>query len=677
MHSFFLARWLRNMSIARKLYFTVGLMAVLIALELATLLFAVKILPSIRTCVTAESLWSKAQKEAVFNLKHYTASRNETDYNKYLSCLAVPLGDRKALLECEKKNPDTKVITEGLLEGRMHPDDIDGAVMLMTRFKYVSYIAKSKAIWKEGDRRIEQLQQTAAALHKEINTAADEARIRQLITEIDNLDTQLTALEDNFSFTLGAGSRWLASVIIKLLLVLVVTMDITGLVVAMLISRGIAAGLNEIISSLQRITKGDFSKRVRIDSKDEIGLLGSSFNEMTNKLEENIIALKKSEEELSTAKVLAERSALTKEHFLANMSHEIRTPLNAVIGFTNLLETTELTDQQKEFANAIKIAGKNLQLIIDDILDYSKITSGIASFEQIPLSVRNIFKTINIILSPKASEKHLSLSFHIDPNVPLHVLGDPTRLNQILTNLIDNAIKFSEKGSITVNAVATEETDSSATVLFTVSDTGNGIPDDKINRIFDLFTQASEETSRQYGGTGLGLSLVKKLVELQNGTVSVQSKIREGSMFSFKLPFKKIPAADIAAAAINKQPEQKRAARILVAEDNLLNQMLVQHFSSKHGFETDVAENGKIALEKLKANSYDVILMDIQMPEMDGYEATTIIRDVLKSDIPIIAFTAHALDGEKEKCISLGMNDFITKPFDPADLYNKITFYLN
>ncbi len=668
------------MSIARKLYLTVGIMALLIAVEMLALMFAIKTLSSVRTYVGGEGLWSKAQKDAVYYLQKYSKSYDEHDYNTYLHFLKVPLGDRKARLELSKAEPDLAVARQGFLEGRLHPDDIDGAIKLVRRFYWVSYLNKALTTWGHGDTLISQLQTIGGEVHVQINKPVrDEKAIGALLDRVSVVNEALTKIEDDFSYTLGEGSRWLAGIILTLLLSIVLTVEITGLSLTILVSRGIGMGLNEIIASSEAIAKGDFSRKAKVHSLDEIGILGRSFNDMTGKLEDNITALKRSEEELSKAKDQAEQSAIIKEHFLANMSHEIRTPMNAVMGFTNLLENTELDEQQKEFIGAIKVAGNNLLAIINDILDYSKIASGMIILEQIPFRITSVFQSLNVLMKHKAMEKSIVLTFTAEANVSDSLMGDPTRLMQILSNLVDNALKFTEKGYVSVNARLVTEDDDTETIEFNVKDSGSGIAQDKLSVIFDRFTQASAETTRKYGGTGLGLSIVKSLVELQKGKTTVTSEPGKGSVFAFSIKYAK---AKNIAGIIEDAPKPsyetgETTLQILLAEDNPLNQMLVMHFSKNHGFETEVADNGRIAVEKMRAKKYDLVLMDMQMPEMDGYEATTIIRTELKSKVPIIALTAHAMNGEKEKCLNLGMNDFVTKPFDPKDLYSKITSYFN
>jgi len=387
-------------------------------------------------------------------------------------------------------------------------------------------------------------------------------------------------------------------------------------------------------------------------------------------------------EELIRAKKELEESMKVKEQFLANMSHEIRTPMNAIVGFTNLILKTKLNKEQEEYINAIKISGENLIVIINDILDFSKIQSGKLIFEQIEFRVSHVISTLTQLILGKTTEKNIKLTKVIDKKIPDCLIGDPVRLNQILLNLVGNAIKFTEHGEVKIVVDLVSEIEDNVKLKFSIIDTGIGVSADKLSVIFEGFTQASSETTRKYGGTGLGLAIVKQLVELQNGTISVQSEVGKGSTFSFTLTFKKslleCKTKDVVENDV--KTENMEELNVLLVEDNLLNQVLAKKVLANWKWNTEVAENGLIALEKVKENNFDLILMDIQMPEMDGYETTRNIRkmyDPLKCNIPIIAMTAHALVGEAEKCIAAGMDEYISKPFDTKVLKSKIFSVLN
>jgi PAS domain S-box-containing protein len=423
-----------------------------------------------------------------------------------------------------------------------------------------------------------------------------------------------------------------------------------------------------------RIIRPDGSERV-INSK---GKVYTDENDVAIRVvgtSQDVTDAKNAEKELIQAKQIAEQSLVLKETFLANMSHEIRTPMNAIIGFTDILAKRNLQVQEKEYVQIIKNSGESLLRIINDILDISKIEADMIVFEEHPLSIEEIFKSLQTMLHQKAKEKGLELIFTSDQNVPDVLLGDPTRITQILINLTGNAIKFTKKGKIEITAKLIAEEKEKSILQFLVSDTGIGIPEDKLNSIFERFKQAEDHTTRNYGGTGLGLSIAKQLVELQGGQMSITSKLERGTEVMFTLPLKK--TKEVYNLKTNEDekkfdPIELGKLKILLAEDNPINVKLVLSLFSDYGIEADVAENGKIVIEKLNKNYYDLILMDMEMPEMNGYEATAVIRQELKNKIPIIAMTAHAMAGEKEKCFKLGMHDYISKPINANLLFEKI-----
>lgn len=389
------------------------------------------------------------------------------------------------------------------------------------------------------------------------------------------------------------------------------------------------------------------------------------------------IYMKKRQIELSERKVKA--AASVKENFLANMSHEIRTPLNAIIGFTNILQKTNLDLQQRKHIEIIQTSGGNLLSIVNDILDMSKIEAGMMRIEEAPFRINDIMASVQQMLNPKAEEKNLQLILKVDNETPETLRGDAVRLTQVLVNLISNAIKFTEEGGVYVRVTPFRKTEESVCLEILVRDTGIGIPKDKQRFIFERFEQAEAETTRRFGGTGLGLSIVKHLVDLQNGTLTLNSEEGYGTSFLVVLPYK---MTNEAAPAVNhskvKQdiPLMKNSyCKILVGEDNAMNQQLIRHLLKGWGFEFDLVFNGLQAVEALKKQKYDLVLMDIQMPEMDGHVATRAIRNELKLAVPVIAMTAHAMAGEREKCISSGMNDYISKPLNEETLYDLILKY--
>ncbi|TWF42618.1 signal transduction histidine kinase [Chitinophaga polysaccharea] len=384
-------------------------------------------------------------------------------------------------------------------------------------------------------------------------------------------------------------------------------------------------------------------------------------------------------EALDASQQQEKKLAAVKDQFLANMSHEIRTPMNAVLGFTHLLKAQPLTDKSKEYVGAIENAGQSLLEIINDILDISKIESGMMRIEASAFSLRSVLHGVNTMFKPKAEEKQLHLSVTIDDNVPDILYGDVMRLTQVLVNLASNAVKFTQEGSVHVHAAKIWAEDNAVRILFTVSDTGIGIDPSKLDAIFDRFNQAEASTTRKFGGTGLGLTIVKQLIELQNGFISVESKPGEGTTFKVELPYTladSLLEEGNAYFTENDQLPLHPDVRILVAEDNKLNQNLLRHLLTGWQLQYKIVTNGKEVLQTLDKQHFDLVLMDIQMPEMDGYSAVQAIRNELHSTIPVIAMTAHAMAGEREKCLQMGMNEYISKPIIEEELYKLIQVYI-
>ena len=369
---------------------------------------------------------------------------------------------------------------------------------------------------------------------------------------------------------------------------------------------------------------------------------------------------------------IAEDAVKAKQQFLSNMSHEIRTPMNAIIGFTKVVLKTHLSAKQKEYLTAIKMSGDALIVLINDILDLAKVDAGKMTFVKTPFKMALSISAMLHLFETKIQEKNLELVKEYDNKIPEVLVGDPIRLHQIILNLVSNAVKFTTKGKIIVSVHLLNEDEEQVTIEFAITDTGIGIPQNKIEKIFENFQQASSGTSRLYGGTGLGLAIVKQLVEPQGGSIRVKSKIDVGSTFSFILNFQKTKAKAELETEIEELDTNFRNIKVLVVEDIPLNQLLMKTLLDDFGFECDIASNGKIAIEKLQTKYYDIILMDLQMPEMNGFEATEYIRNKMNSKIPIIALTADVTTVDLAKCKAVGMNDYIAKPVDEKLLYSKI-----
>ncbi|MEM1134402.1 MAG: ATP-binding protein [Bacteroidota bacterium] len=394
-------------------------------------------------------------------------------------------------------------------------------------------------------------------------------------------------------------------------------------------------------------------------------------------IESDISQKKENEEMLKIAKDKAEKAAQVKQEFLSTISHEIRTPMNAVVGLTQLLLNTNPKSSQMENLKALKFSANTLLALINDILDLSKIESGKIAFEKTEIVFKDIFQGLEKSLGVIADKKDISLSCTLSEKIPHVLIGDQTRLNQVLTNLINNAIKFTEEGGVTVKAEVEQISEKAVQLLFTVTDTGIGIPEDKLEVIFERFSQAQSNTTRLYGGTGLGLSISRQLIELQGGEISVESKVGSGTTFSFSLSFE-LSDHNVEAnnpSLISTEKHTIEDLHVLLVDDHEMNQLVAQQFLENWGATMDIAESGEEALEKIINKTYHIVLMDLNMPGIDGFDTSNRIRSMQDSyfkQIPIIALTATAIDEVKHQVYESGMNDFVSKPFNPDELFNKL-----
>ncbi len=508
-------------------------MALLIAIELMTLLFAINTLSSVRTLVGAEGLWSKAQKDATLSLEKYGVSHDEKDYQAYQNYLRVNLGDRKARLELLKKAPDLDVARDGFLEGRFHPDDIDGTIHLVRRFHSISYIAHAIALWSKGDTLISQLQSVGYDLHGEIKAAAPSPeRIKGLLRQIDVTNDQLTEIEDGFSAVLGAGSRWLTGLILRLLFGIVLTVEISGLSLTIFVSRDISKGLNEIIRTAGKIATGEFDIRAKRFSNDEIGILASSFNDMTDKLEQNIGALKHQEQELIQAeqersKVMYDLVERNKdlEQFSYIVSHNLRAPVANILGVAEVIQHSSITKEEEammmsEMFNSVR----KLDDIIRD-LNYTLQIKNQVNEKKDLVKFADLVADIKVSISTML--KHEEVVIITDFAKLDGMLVIKSYLYSIFYNLISNSIKYHRPGVGPVIEIRSSNTGDKPGLTF--KDNGMGIDLEKYGSdIFGLYRRFHFHID----GKGMGLYMVKTQVELIGGKIAVSSEVNHGTEFT-------------------------------------------------------------------------------------------------------------------------------------------------
>ncbi|MBU4333058.1 MAG: response regulator, partial [Candidatus Omnitrophica bacterium] len=432
----------------------------------------------------------------------------------------------------------------------------------------------------------------------------------------------------------------------------------------------------KILTKKKKLIDVQLSINVLRDTDDKvIGSVG---------IMQDITEQKRVQAMLVQAKMVAEEASSAKSLFLANMSHEVRTPMNTIIGMIDLTLDVEMKDEQRENLVVAKEAADNLLGLLNDILDLSRVEAGKITLEDIEFHMPNVLKSVVKGMSVIAAKKDLKLSVNIDPNVPELIEGDPVRLRQIFINLINNAIKFTHKGTIETEVKLLKVTNGVAELHFAVKDPGIGIPKDRQDQVFEIFTQAESSTARRFGGTGLGLAISKRLAEMMNGTIWVESEEGKGSNFQFTGLFKviqqKATPDDSEARASAGSEVSLQNVTILVAEDNVVNQKIVVRMLEKQGCIVEAVVNGQEVIDAIEKKKYDVILMDMQMPVLDGLEATKLIRkneEHTGNHIPIIALTARAMQDDKKRCLDAGMDGYVSKPIDRNKLYEEIGNVIN
>jgi two-component system, sensor histidine kinase len=655
----------RDLSVSKKLYAVVGLMTFLITAELFTLKYTVNILSAVRAFVSGEGLWSKAQKNALLEIQNYILFRDEKYHKAFLEHLAVPMGDREARLELMKEKPDLKIVYNGFLKGRNHPNDIEGMIHLITNYKDISYLAQAIDAWTKADSVIDEILKIENEIHEEIQrTPKDQVLLRQqeFLQRITDLNLQVTLLADRFTYSLGEASRWVEGTLFLVLLIIILSVETTGLLLTFKFSQKLVRSLNELNYTAKNIGTGDFSQEAPVHSKDELGQLAVAFNQMAQNLNE-----------LAGEKNQAEKSNQVKSLFLANMSHEIRTPLGAILGFIDLLKEPHLSEKKRsQYLDIISRTGASLATIINDILDLSKVEANKIEVNLEVFSLKQLMHDLNLLLELRSEAKGIDLSFEAGEETPEFIYSDPMRLRQILVNIIGNAIKFTTRGSVRVRYEIKNER-----LNFYVQDTGMGVSPHEQEKLFVPFSQGDLSIRKNFGGTGLGLVLSRKLAQLLGGNVSLfQTKMGLGSTFlvevKYEIPeeFKNITHLEKPAAEeFLHEQNSLDGCRVLLVEDTVENQIFITHMLEKNNIFVRVADDGQAALDILTRENFDLVLMDMQMPVLDGYTTTAVLRERGYTK-PIISLTAHAMREDLKKCLDAGCNEAITKPVRQATLIN-------
>ena len=652
-----------NLSISNKLYVVIGVMASLVASELFTLWFAMNAMSGVRSFVNGESLWSKAQKEAVISLHEYARTRQPQYLEKFFTHIDVIYGDtaaRKAVLESDPV--DRSVAQAGFLRGQNHIDDAESLIELLDRFRNISYIRNAVRVWTEADSKIDEIVILSQEVHRNVLANVPREGMVSVLDRIDALNSELTDIETQFSNFLGEGSRWLQELLMTTLILLVLCVESTGLLLTVSLSRSLSRRLREVNEGATKLSEGNLDFKVPESFGDEIGVLAQTLNKMAADLK------------------TSENANRLKSLFLANMSHEMRTPLGAILGFAKLLQEPALSNEDRtQYIKIIEKTGESLTKIINDILDLSKVEAGHLEIEKKNFSLRALLNEVRMMCETSIGVKSVKVVVHAEDTLPDFIYTDPLRLQQILMNLLGNAIKFTESGEVRLTA-AVKTSALTSELVFTLVDSGVGIAHNKQSLLFKTFSQVDSSFSRRHDGTGLGLVLSRHLARMLGGDVVLAtSNLGEGSTFTIRIPFEiptispLVPEPEVRTFTVQERIQGKT---ILLVDDAEINRLLITRVLSKQGIIIEIAVNGLEAVEKASSRTYDAILMDIQMPIMDGRAATQKLRE-LGNFTPIIALTAHAMKEDRDRCLEAGCNDYLTKPVQFELLFSTLAHFMD
>lgn len=667
-------RLLTDLPIPWKLTLIIGLFSVVVVSLLGVTYAGMSILSGSRAYVGGEGLWSKGEKSAVYNLTRYALFRDPADYQRYLTSIAVPLGDHEVLMEVSKVDMDVDRATQGFLKGHIDLADIPIALFMARRLNGFPYMHQAIAIWGEADADLQQLHAVADRLHAEITSGhPNPARVRTWLNELQSIDAHLTPLEDDFSYTLGAGARWLKRVLIQAMMVGTGLALAIALLLAFWISRHMVSEIEHLRGGAARIAAGDYEVGLHLDGKDEIGDLSRSLHAMAMQRRE------------------AER---LKDEFFANVSHELRTPLTLILSPLESLLADERQNWDAGARTALQTMHNNavrLLQLVNGLLDFAKLGAGKTRANREPLPIVEWSQTILNDFQPLMRGKHIQATLKADPSDAV-VLMDRYLYERILFNLLSNAVKFTPpEGRIEIRLHCTQDQ-----LTLSVADTGIGIPAQELQNVFQRFRQVEGSSTRRFEGTGLGLALVKEFAGLLDGDMTVESAIGRGSTFTLHCPAPRVsplslplmqasarailraqvypPQAQVPAAA----PSSEGALpRVIVAEDNV---EMAAHIAGLLApfCETKIARDGNEALQLIASWPPDLLLCDVMMPERDGLSVCREVKaNPETSDIPVVMLTALThrealLEGWKA-----GANEYLYKPFHPKELTTRVQSMLD